>query len=376
MSDTSLISHDDLEMLLENRNNISMSIYMPTNTLDSKQSSTRLKNIIYQAEKKIIESGIYTSKLKENLLRPLNAIASQDEFWKNLSQGVAIFASQDIIEYYKLPIKFDELVHIDHRFNIRPLFQLFRGDSKFYILALGKKNIRFLLSEGSQLKEIYLSDMPQNFYDIYQQFDSEKEFVELSEDNLLQNFYQINDSIADILHKQNIPLILACDNNFCAIYKKANSYAHIVDEIINADPDIFTGFELQQMAQQILDPIHKQSQKNELKKFISADYKTDDKKTSHDIEEIVPAAYYGQIDTLFIAEGAQQWGRFEPQSNTIFLSNENKNDYIDLIDYISVKTYINGGKVYVLKKEEMPNSYNITALLRYPSSMKTKIMLV
>ena len=47
MSNTNLIGHDDLEMLLENRNNISMSIFMPTDCDDPKQCIVRLKNIIY-----------------------------------------------------------------------------------------------------------------------------------------------------------------------------------------------------------------------------------------------------------------------------------------------------------------------------------------
>lgn len=377
MSNTNLISHDDLEMLLENKNNISMSIYMPTESDDPKQCIVRLKNIIYQAEKKIIESGIYSNKIKESVLRPLNALTAQESFWKNLSEGLAIFASQDILEYYKLPIKFEEIVHINHNFYMKPLFPLFRGDSKFYILSLGKKNIRLLLSEGAEIKEVYLSNMPHNFYDVYQDTESQIENNQIDEKILLQNFYQINDSIADLLHRQNIPLLLACDIEYCSIYKKANSYHYLIENIINADPDAFSAGELQQMAQQILDPISKESQKNELNKFINADYKNDeDKKTSHSIEEIVPSSYYGQIDTLFITENTHQWGRFESGHNTIFLGTDERSEYIDLIDFIAVKTYINGGKVYVLKKEEMPNNYNITALLRYPLSMKTKVMVL
>lgn len=377
---TTLISHDDLEMLLKNQNTTSMSIYMPTNINDGKQASIRLKNILYQAEKRIIESGIYTSKIKENILRPVNALISQEEFWKNLSQGLAIFISQNIFEYYKLPIQFEEIVVINNRFHMKPLFPLFKGDTKFYILAIGRFNVRFLLSEGSNIKEIYLSGIPENFNDAYLQIQNNNPQIIYDEEeqksNLLQSFYQVNDAIADILHKQNIPLVLACSNDYCETYKKANSYPYMISETIGADPDTFTPVELQQMAQQILDPIFKQSENKEIMRFIDLHSNNRDaKKTTHDIEEIIPAAYYGQIDTLFVANNSSQWGKFDSENNTIFLSNEERVGYQDLLDYAAIQTYLNGGKVYVMPKNQIPDNSNMAALLRYPSSMRTKIML-
>jgi hypothetical protein len=33
-------------------------------------------------------------------------------------------------------------------------------------------------------------------------------------------------------------------------------------------------------------------------------------KISHNLEETVPAAYYGRVEQLFVAVGVQQWGKF------------------------------------------------------------------
>lgn len=381
MINTEFISHHDLEMLLNNQNTMSMTIYMPTNLNDGQHSSARLKNIIYQAEKRMIENRIYNDRLKETLIKPLNNLLLQDEFWKNLSQGLAIYISQNIFEYYKLPIKFEEIVMINTRFYLKPIFPLFKGDSTFYILAIGKDRVRFLLSEGSNVKEIPLMGIPDNFGEIYhsleQPFNPNIIYDENEvKANLLQNFYQINDSVSDVVHKKNIPLVLACSNKHCDTYKKANSYPYLIKDIIGADADTFTESELQQMAQQILDPIFKQSEKNEILRFKDIHINNrDSRKTTEDLEEIIPAAFYGQIDTLFLANNTSQWGRFEPENNTVFLSNEEKVGYQDLMDYTAIQTYLNGGKVYMLNKNEMPDNANMAALLKYPSSMRTKIML-
>ena len=97
------MSKDDLELLLSKHNGPCMSIFMPTHFTgpDIRQDPIRLKNILHQAEQKIIESGLYSPKVKEILLKPIMNLIEQEQFWRFQSKGLAIFVIK-IINFVKL----------------------------------------------------------------------------------------------------------------------------------------------------------------------------------------------------------------------------------------------------------------------------------
>lgn len=45
-------------------------------------------------------------------------------------------------------------------------------------------------------------------------------------------------------------------------------------------------------------------------------------RTTHDIKEATEAAYNGKVEILFLADDAEVWGRFDPQSNQVHIHQE------------------------------------------------------
>ena len=86
---------------------------------------------------------------------------------------------------------------------------------------------------------------------------------------------------------------------------------------------------------------------------------------SSDLREIVPAAYYGQVDTLFVAVDWQQWGAFDPDTNTIQLYNEAKLGADDLLDAAAIQTLLHDGTIYAVAREQMPDQAPVAAIFRY-----------
>ncbi|HZD55369.1 MAG TPA: hypothetical protein VE136_01500, partial [Anaerolineales bacterium] len=86
---------------------------------------------------------------------------------------------------------------------------------------------------------------------------------------------------------------------------------------------------------------------------------------SSDIREIVSAAYFERVDELFLALNLQQWGTFDPDSNTVTLHPHHEPGDEDLYDLAAVQTFLNNGVVYALEPDRMPADAEVAAIFRY-----------
>ena len=87
--------------------------------------------------------------------------------------------------------------------------------------------------------------------------------------------------------------------------------------------------------------------------------------TSSNVEEIVQAAYHGRIGSLFVAVGLQQWGAFEPDSNEVHLRQKAEPGDEDILDFAAIQTFLNGGDVYAVSPDKVPDNAPMAAVFRY-----------
>lgn len=90
-------------------------------------------------------------------------------------------------------------------------------------------------------------------------------------------------------------------------------------------------------------------------------------KTAIGIDKIIPAAFNGKVDALFCENKSDIFGSYKEENNAFTVTQSEENDNtISLMNVAAVKTFLNGGEVYLLDKEEMPNpNSRINALFRY-----------
>ncbi|MDD3641186.1 MAG: hypothetical protein PHE00_05280, partial [Atribacterota bacterium] len=90
-------------------------------------------------------------------------------------------------------------------------------------------------------------------------------------------------------------------------------------------------------------------------------------KTSTDLEDIVSAASFSRVDTLLVKKNIAQYGLFESEENKVLIAedeNEQQNNY-DLYNFAAINTVSNGGQVYVLDEDKMPDSEDVVAIYRF-----------
>jgi hypothetical protein len=86
---------------------------------------------------------------------------------------------------------------------------------------------------------------------------------------------------------------------------------------------------------------------------------------SNIVEEIVPAANHGRVGLLFVARGCQRWGTFDSDSSQVQVFSGKEPNAEDLLDLAAMQTYLNGGTVYALARDKMPEGALMAAVYRY-----------
>ena len=88
-------------------------------------------------------------------------------------------------------------------------------------------------------------------------------------------------------------------------------------------------------------------------------------KNSDNLTNIIEAAYYGRVDSLFVPVGEHSWGWFDQERDVVHHSKKPKDGEHDLINMAAIKTLTQSGNVYALDRDEMPNQAPIAAIFRY-----------
>jgi hypothetical protein len=148
------------------------------------------------------------------------------------------------------------------------------------------------------------------------------------------------------------------------VYKEANNYKHLVEEGITGNPENVKPEELQSQAWEIVEPLFHQKIERAVEEYKEL-AGNDTSKVSHDIEEIIQSAYYQRVDSLFVAVGEQHWGHFNPDTMTVDLDPEPQPDDQDMVDFAAVHTLLNGGTVYAVEPEKVPDEAPMAAILRF-----------
>jgi hypothetical protein len=87
--------------------------------------------------------------------------------------------------------------------------------------------------------------------------------------------------------------------------------------------------------------------------------------TTTDVKEAVLAAHHGRVDVLFVALGVQVWGNFDPSTNTVHVHQAPEPGDEDLLDLAAIQSILNGGTVYAVEPEQVPDHSPLVAVFRY-----------
>jgi hypothetical protein len=383
-------SEENLKMLMGKHRGPCISLYLPTHQVgpEIQHDQIRLKNQTRQAENLLFLANVATAEV-EKLLEPIQALVDDEAFWLHPSAGLALFRSQDALDPYRLPFSFQELVVVSNHFYLKPLLPFLSKDGRFYILALSQNAVRLFEGTRFSIHEVELPGaIPEGMAEVlsYDQPENQLQYQSSSSgtsagkdgrqgvifhgqgvgsddarEQVLHYFRQIDKGLQEVLRDETAPLALAGVAYLNSLYRAVNTYPHLLDRGITGNPDTLKAGTLHEQGWALVAPYVSKPQQDAAAQY---KYYAETERASNDVRKVVPAAYDGRIESLFVASDQEQWGTFDPATHIIHVHREAKFRDEDLLDLAAAQTLLHGGSVYAVERANMRDTALVAAVFR------------
>ncbi len=377
-----------LKELVKPRDEHCFSIYIPTHKEWDKmsQDKIRFKNKLQDIKAKLKEKGFDEVTAKSFLQQP-ESYLSVNDFWQHQSNGLAMFFTKNELFYYRLSIEFDERVEISDRYYIKPLLPLLTGDGRYFVLALNLEETKFYLGSRFTTSEVNLPvHTPINLAQAVQYDDPEKSFQfhvgdaragahaavyhgqgvgkdKSGKKKQIRRFFEkLNKGVMEKLHEERVPLVLVGVEYLLPMYREANSYPHLMDKGVDKDPQYMSVDEISSRTWDIVEPVFKKKEQEALSRYADL---SNTSNTLTEFKGLIRASLHSQIDTLFLDPNMEKWGTYDEEKDELVIDDGSTGENKELVEYVAVNTINNGGTVYSIDGNVMPNGENIAALLRF-----------
>ena len=386
------LSKAELRELVEPRTGPCVTLYMPTHEAgaDIQQDPIRFKNLLREAEERLRTKGLKQPEVDAMVGEARRLLDLDRIFWRSPKAAFAMFAAPGFFKYYHLPLKLSENVHVDGRFHTKAVMRLLSSNGRYFILALSQDEVRVLEATQYSVKQLEIENLPKNITDAlqYQELEQSPQLrvansapgdiqsrpgaffghsagsdpSDVKKDDLREYFRQIDRSLHDLLAEETAPVVLAGVNYLLPLYREVSTYQHMLPEGITGSPELLGNEELHAQTWPIAREYLLGGEREAVAKFENL---TGGTKRSIDLPEVISAAHQGRIETLFVADGREVWGTYDPATDTASVEGSESVENTDLLDLAATQTYLTGGRVYVVDPDAVPGGELIAATFRF-----------
>jgi len=378
------LTEKELKALANTHDQHCVSVYLPTSKAgEEEKNRIRLKNNLKIIRSALQHYGLNKFEIDE-YLSPADALLEETTFWRKQSNGLAIFLKDAQIQFYKLPYKPGEFRHISDHFYLKPLFTLFNNNQKFFVLNLSLQKIRLFETDLFKINEVKLDQqIPASLEEITGNENKEKSLQfrtgagkgapviyhghgagkDEKQKETEKFFRAVDHGLIHQIGKNSFPLILACIESYRSLYANNSKYEHLLEKYVSGNHD---ESDLAAIHKLVL-PIIKNHLKTQLQHKINQ-FKNSilTEKASIDLNEIIPAAFDGRIQYLFLNNQKEKYGLYDTVNRTLIVEEVWKTGHASLFNMAAVQTWLNGGEVFLIDADQMPVSGSgINALFRY-----------
>jgi hypothetical protein len=385
-----VITKDDLTELGAPSNETRLSIFLPTHPsgheVNEKQDALLFKDLVNEVAEKMSTGDFpIQGRSTVSFLQPAYELLENLQFWLNLEKGLAVYITEGMFKTILLPYNVDSFYSLGKSFNILPLIELIQGDRPYFLLNLSEGATSFFEGHKYRLRHVFVDGLRWDMQDEDHQDQStgqqrfrtgdtavgaaageglehqssnmidEKEYAASYMRELDQVLWQ------EKLQNEHRPLLIAGKESHVNLYREVSRYPHVIKErFVEGLFDENNYSTLSSKAQEAMSDYFKEDE-GKAKDNFGVGFS--EGLSTHTAEKIVPAAYYGQINDLFIAQHASLFGRFDIEHNVFAASDKGEGE--NLIPVIAYQCLAKGGNVYILPQEEMPDNHQLAATLRY-----------
>jgi len=388
------VTQEELKGLAQPKSGVAVSMYLPTHRAgaDVRENAIRFKNRVQEAERLLGEQGMDEKEI-DALLEPAHKLEDDNEFWQHQADGLAMFISGDEVKQYRVPVEFEPLTTVSDRYHLKPLMSLLSGGGQFYVLVASLNKAQLFEGSRGGLTELDLPEDTPTSLDEATRFDEpaagrrehggnaplrsreasapgtgmshgtgDVEYDKKAD--IREWFAWLDNGVRDTIDTsdQTTPLLFAGVDYVFALYKEANKYNGLMDEHLSGNPDEWNRDEVHEKAWEVVSQHFDQEKKEAMQRYKAVAHEDT---SSDNLEEIVKNAVDARIDMLIVGTGKQVWGTYDVDARTLEQHDTNTSGNYDLLDFAATQTLLNGGTVYAVPDEHVPDGGSVVAIYRY-----------
>jgi len=362
---------DDLVDLATRRNDIGVSIFLPTTTVSTESEGDRilLKNLAKEAVAQLEAAGADKRRVLA-LLEELDDLVDDDEFWRFQAHGLVVYATPDNLRTFRVPNALEPLVKVSDRFHLKPLLRSVTFCNVGYVLALADGGVRLIeVSADLPATEVKVEGMPKDAAStVGKSTISSRSYSgrivgsEGKKVRLRQYARAVDGALRGLLAGSTAPLILASVENLGALYRSVNSYPHLVAQGIEGNPERLSAAELAAAARSILDEIYAQRIAG-WKALYSQ--RSNEGRATTDLASVARAATFGAVQSLLVDMDKVVNGTVDEADGTVQRAEVAGADSYGVVDEVARRVLLAGGEVWSVRQADIPDGQPLAAVLRY-----------
>jgi len=296
-------------------------------------------------------------------------------------QAVAIFFSKDFFGCCGLPASVVKRMVVGSEFFIRPLLPLWPMNDRFFVLALSQKRVRLFQGSRYGIEERDLQDTPENLREDLAGLSFERNYEMhtaasrassqkgaifhgpgiQNKDRLIHFFRDVDRGVAAVLKHQDAPLIVAAVEYLFPIYREANTYPHLLEDMIPGNPDLLTQNALHAASRKI---VESHASGAEARAFEVYKEHINTPLTSSNLRKVIAAAASGRVRLLFVPPTGEQWGLFQPPE-TVHVHDKKEPGDDELVNLAAILVLRDGGEVHIVPSDEFREGAELAAVFRF-----------
>lgn len=361
----------DLRKLNDVRTDACVSIYVPTTPLTQDVEASRIEtgNLAKQAYAQLEAGGLDKRRLAL-LAEQLDDLLDDDEFWRFQAHSLAIFATPDTIQTFRLANRLHSTIEVADRFLLKPLMRAITFPNEAFVLAISENDVRLVeVLPDLPPRRLQVPDLPKdaasavnvsslnNRTSLRRVMGSEGQKVRLA-----QYSRMVDAAIRPILAGRDVPLILAANEPVAAIFRSINSNPNLVPETLTVTDDRSTESEIAAAARPILDAAYAREIESVRNLF---EQRANDRRATTDISDAARLATFGGIETLLVNFDEIVHGTVDEDTGAVVFGEEGPGTY-GIVDEIMRRALTSGARVIAARKDDIPGGGSLAATLRYP----------
>jgi hypothetical protein len=363
-----------------------VSMLMPTHHAgpEIRQDPIRLKNLLRDIEQELEARGLAKREITQ-ITGPAHELLDDRAFWRHQERGLAVYAAPNFFRSYWVPRPLREIALVADRFHVTQLFPLVENGARFYVLAISQKDVRLIEATRTSAAEVDLGDLPRSLAEALQTeppgqglqqhvvtgtggqrgkmfHGHDAGGLDRRKEAIRQFFHLLDRGLHPFLTDRDAPLILAGVDYLLPLYRESNSHPGLLPEAILGNPELESTEVLASRGREIV------GERLDLAELAAVDRyreRAGSGRVSADLVAVVRASYEGRVDELFVADGAERWGTFEPASGAVTLRDTPGSVAEDLVNLAAIQTFQRAGTIHVLDRTRIPDGSDIAAIFRY-----------